>query len=374
MPYKNLRRHVWAEISKQNFIHNLLLIKRRLKTNVELLIVIKADAYGHGALELAQVAIENGISYFGVATFDEAMELRERFREARILVLGYTLPNNAKEAVIHNIELCVYDKHVAEILNRIAKQHNMQANIHIKLDTGMNRIGYECNKKNLEEIKEILAFSNLDIKGIFTHFATADSNDLSYTEEQYNRFQDFISLLQKKHIPLHCANSAAIINAEYSHLDIVRLGIVMYGLKPRVDMDMKGLDLKAVMSLKANIIHIKDIEKHQSVGYGRTFIASENTRVATLPIGYADGYMRLLSNKAEVLIQGRRAKIIGNICMDQCMIDISQVDAKIGDCVTLFGYDSIGNEIKVDELAAQINTIGYEMVCAVSKRVPRVYI
>ncbi|RDU61268.1 alanine racemase [Helicobacter sp. MIT 14-3879] len=373
----NLTREVWAEINLSYFAHNLSIIKQRLRHNVHLLVVLKADAYGHGALELGKVALQQGAYQFGVATFEEAMELREAFRKARILIFGYSSPSLAKEIIQHNIEVCVYNKNMAHSLSEAAKTLNKTALIHIKLDTGMHRIGYQYNQKSIQEIQAISMLPHIKIQGIFTHFATADCKDLSYLNTQYINYQQFFDSLSidKSSVLKHCANSAAIISAPQTHEDMVRLGIIGYGLKPSLEIDMQNLPLKAVMNLKTKIVHIKTLEKGQSISYGRTFSTTKRTKIATLPLGYADGYMRLLSNKAEVLIHGKRAKVVGNICMDQCMIDVSEIEnVKVGDSVLLFGYDDLGNELSIDELAQHIGTINYELVCAVSKRVPRVYV
>ncbi len=375
MAHKDLKRYVYAHIHTEHFIHNLKLIRQYVPLHTHLMLVLKADAYGHGALTLGKLALAHGIYQVGVATFDEAMELRMHLPQAKILILGYTPPSVIHEAIKHDIELCVYDKAMAKALNQSAKAQNKQAFIHIKLDTGMNRIGYQCDTKSMQEIQEIAKLSHIHIRGIFTHFASADC-DLGYLHMQYERFCSFIALLPKCHDTLlHCANSASILNAKQTHLDMVRLGIIAYGLKPAFTMDMQGLTLKAVMSFKAHIVHIKEICPNERVSYGGTFITHKKTKIATLPVGYADGYMRLLSNKAEVLIHGKRAKVVGNICMDQCMVDVSDIEnVRVGDCAVLFGYDDLGNELSVDELAKHIGTINYELVCAVSKRVARVYV
>ncbi|TLE01566.1 alanine racemase [Helicobacter muridarum] len=376
MAYHSLKRQVWAEINMSNFLHNINLAKERIEENTKLMLVLKADAYGHGAVKLAEFALKHNISFFGVATLEEALQLRERFKEPRILILGYTLPYHALEAIKNNIELCIYDMQTAKEFSNIASKENKEALAHIKLDTGMNRIGYKYTARSIKEIQDILNLPYINVKGIFTHFATADSNDLEYFNKQNKGFQDFLdSITLPKNILLHCANSASLLRFKQSHRDMVRLGISAYGLKPSIDMDMQGVKLKPAMSLKANIIHIKEIGKDEGVSYNKTFIANKKSKIATLPIGYADGYMRLLSNKADVLIHGKRAPVIGNICMDHCMVDISHLEnVKIGDCALLFGYDNMGNELSVDELANHIGTINYELVCAVSKRVPRVYV
>ena len=375
MAHRELKRYVYAHIHTDHFIHNLKLMRQYVPKQTRLMLVLKADAYGHGALTLGKIALENGIYQVGVATFDEAMELRSYLPQAKILILGYTPPSVVDEAIRHNIELCVYDIAMAKALDQSAKTQNKKALIHIKLDTGMNRIGYKCDEKSMNEIHEIAKLPHIKISGIFTHFASAD-NDLEYLRMQYECFRSFVAKLPKTtNTLLHCANSASIMNANETHLDMVRLGIIAYGLKPDFNMNMQGINLKPVMSFKAHIVHIKEISPNERVSYGGTFVTSKKTKIATLPVGYADGYMRLLSNKAEVLVRGKRAKVIGNICMDQCMIDVSDIDdVQIGDCAVLFGYDDLGNMLSVDELAKHIGTISYELVCAVSKRVARVYI
>lgn len=363
---------VWTEINLKHFSHNLSLIKQKLNPKTQILLALKADAYGHGALELAKVALKHNVSYFGVARFEEAMELRQKFKKVKILILGYTPSFYVKEAIKEDIELCVYDLAMAKAFSQMACKQNKKALIHIKLDTGMNRIGYQYNQKNLEEIKKIQNLKYVKVQGIFTHFATADNKDL-YFEKQFKDFKNFLSSIKvPKSTLLHCANSAAIFNAKKTHLDMVRLGIAAYGLKP--SLQMGDLALKAVMSFKAMIVQIKELNKGESVSYGRTFIASKKMKIATLCVGYADGYMRALSNKAEVLIKGKRAKVVGNICMDQCMVDISKIEnVKVGDSALLFGYDENNNELSVDELAKHLGTINYELTCAVSKRVKRIY-
>lgn len=368
-----LTREVWAEINLRAFAHNLRRI-RNLAPKAQMMLVLKADGYGHGALALGECALGLGISYFAVATFDEAMELRGAFKESSIFILGSTPLCNATKIVKHDIEVCVYNKNLAEALSKEAQKQNKKAVIHIKLETGMNRIGYSYNPQSLEEIHYIARLPHIHIKALFTHFATADCADSRYLHTQEQRFLDFVHAIDTK-VLWHCANSAAIINAPQSHYDIIRPGIMSYGLKPACDMDMQGLDLKPVMSLKAKIVHIKEIQPNQSVGYNQNFIAPKTLKIATLPIGYADGYMRLLSNKAEVLIHGHRARVVGNICMDSCMVDVSAItQAQIGDTAVLFGTDEHGGELSVDELAQHVGSINYEMVCAISRRVPRVYV
>lgn len=375
MLHKHLNRYCYAEINLNNYAYNINLIKSILPKEHKILCVIKANAYGHGANEIAKVALENGIYQLGVATISEAMNIRKLYPNAKILILGYTPPALLKTAIKHDIELCVYHKDIALRISNIATKLNKIARIHIKLDTGMGRIGYLCNNQSLEEIVAISKLSSIKIAGIFTHFSSADELDSTYTQKQFTTYQNFINKLEQKGISgfiKHCSNSAGIFSYKKAILDMSRLGIITYGIKPMKEF---SLDLKPVMSLKARIVHIKSLPKDSAISYGRKFITKEPSIIATLPIGYADGYMRLLSNKAEVLLKGQRAKVVGNICMDQCCIDISHIkDVKIGDEVILFGSDEFGNEISTDELAKHIGTISYEIICAISSRVPRIYI
>ncbi|RDU65102.1 alanine racemase [Helicobacter sp. MIT 14-3879] len=376
MSYNKLKRYCWAEINIANFTNNLHIIKNKLNKNTKILCVVKANGYGHGAIKLAKAALDFGVYQLGVATLEEAMELRENYKNARILILGYTPPNLAKEVIKNDIELCVYHKEVAIELSKEAKKQNKVANIHIKLDTGMGRIGYTWNKKNLDEILYITKLDSINIKGVFTHFSSADELNCQYTKKQYKIYNKFIEFLNNNRVNnfiKHCSNSAGIITYPNAIEDMARIGIIAYGLKPSLDINIEGL--KAVMSLKAKIVHIKTLPKNCSISYGRTYTTNKKAKIATLPLGYADGYMRLLSNKAEVLVKSKRAKVVGNICMDQCTIDISNIDnVKIDDEVTLFGYDKFNNELSVDELAKHVGSINYEIICAISNRVPRIYI
>ena len=361
---------VWAEISIDNFIHNINAIKNDLSSNSMLLAIMKADAYGHGAAKLAPIALEAGAAMLGVATLIEAIEIREVCKEAQILVLGATSMNLIKEALKHNITLTIFNKKTASLLSKEARKENKIAKIHIKLDTGMNRLGYKHNDENIKEIIDILNLPNIYVEGVFTHFADADREDSEFTKEQYEAFKIFLESIKIKPKILHCTNSSATLSYKQMHHNMVRPGIIMYGVKP---IKSFKIDLKPVMSVKTKITHIKNIQKNESIGYGRTFKSKKKMKIATLPIGYADGYMRALSNKAEVAINGERAPIVGNICMDQCMIDVSHIkNVNIEDEVLIFGKDA-SNELLASELANYINTIEHEILCAVSKRVKRIY-
>lgn len=366
---------VWAEISLGNFIHNVRVIKKIIPSDTKLLAVVKANAYGHGAIELGKLACDNGAYMLAVSSIKEALSLRDGIsNDVRILVLGYTCDSLADIAVSNDIRLCIYTKHLASSLSKVAVSYGKYARIHIKLDTGMGRIGYQCSDNDLKEIEEISRLPNIIIEGIFTHFATADE-DSDYLGYQMKKYMAFVNKLRNIGISpdiLHCANSASLILHSNTHMNMVRAGIVLYGLKPSYNMNIP--DLRPVMSLKTKIVNIKYISSGESVSYGRSFIADSAIKVATLPIGYADGYMRSLSNRAKVLVNGRLAKVIGNICMDQCMIDVTSIDnVRVGDEVTMFGKDHLGNEISVDELARTLNTINYEVITNISNRVTKVF-
>lgn len=367
---------VWAEISLDNFAHNIGVIKGLLSKDTKLMAVVKANAYGHDAVSLGQVAFDNGVYMLAVSSVKEAMLLRNSLnKDVRILVLGYTYENLSDIVVLNDIRLCVYTRHLALSLSKMALHHNKLARIHIKLDTGMGRIGYRCLDSDLKEIEEISKLPNIVIEGIFTHFATA-GEDNNYLDSQMKIYMDFVSKLKNIGIKpdiLHCANSAALITNPNTHMDMVRAGIILYGLNPSYN--VKISNLKPVMSLKTKIVNLKYINKGDSVSYNRSLIADSRMKIATLPIGYADGYMRSFSNQARVLINGFFANIVGNICMDQCMVDVSEIhNVSIGDEVILFGKDNFGNEISVDELAKLANTINYEVITNISSRVTRVLV
>lgn len=370
-------RGAWAEIDLDALAHNMEEIRRLVREDALVTAVIKADGYGHGAKKIAQTLLDNGADRFAVAVLDEGIELRQAGFEVPVLILGFTDPERAEEVVKYNLDQTVYSWELAEALSKEAARQNKKAKIHIKVDTGMGRIGLQPNNESVNLIKKISELPNIILEGIFTHFAVADTADKRYTEEQYEKFNWIISELQKQNVEFnvrHCGNSATIIDLPDMHMDMVRAGIILYGLAPSNEVLLKKIDLRQVMSLKVRITHVKEIEAGQSVSYGRKFIASKKSKIASLPIGYADGYTRMLSGKAEALVKGKRVPVVGRICMDQCMIDITGIeDVKVGDEVVLFGRQG-KDMIHIDELAEKLGTINYEIVCMISKRVPRVYI
>lgn len=365
-------RPVWAEVDLGALKRNLQRIKNY--TNSEIMPIVKADAYGHGAVEVVRTLRQEGINRFGVAILEEALELRRCFPEITLMVIGPTLPEYSEILVKEEIIPEVFQVEQAEKLSAAAIKQSKTARLHIKIDTGMGRIGFRDSA--MEDIRKIARLPGLFVEGIYTHLATADSPDLSYAHQQLQAFDELNARLGAEgiRIPLrHAANSPALMQLPQSHYELCRPGIILYGILP---MNHTGVEagFEPVMSLKTRISHLKTIEKGDSVGYGRSFIASQPTRVATLPLGYADGLRRSLSNRGEVLVKGKRAVIIGKICMDQTMVDVTEIKGvKVGDEVTLLGRDGEA-QITANEIADHCATISYEILCGISKRVKRVYL
>lgn len=370
-------RPAWAEINLDNLAHNIREVRRLAEKQSQVMAVIKADGYGHGAAKIAQTLLDNGADCFAVAVLDEAIELRNAGFLVPIFILGYTQPERAAEVVKYDLEQSVYSFEAAKALSAEAIAQGKTAKLHIKVDTGMGRIGFKADDEAVDIIRSIHALPGINIKGIFTHFAVADEADKSYTELQFKKFRWICDNLEEKGIKIeikHCGNSAAIIDLPEMHLDMVRAGIMLYGLAPSKAVKLNKLVLKEVMSLKVKISHVKELEPGQSVSYGRRFVAERRSKIASLPIGYADGYTRLLTGKAEALVKGKRVPVVGSICMDQCMIDVTGIeDIAVGEEVVLFG-EQLGGFISIDEIAEKLGTINYEVVCMISRRVPRVYI
>lgn len=370
-------RSVWAVINLDNLIHNINEIKKNINDNAKIYGVIKADGYGHGAIMIARTILANGVDKLAVATLSEAIELRKNNIKAPILILGYTPAFQAKEIITHNLTQTVLSFEQAEALSYSAESLRQTAKIHVKIDTGMSRLGFSADKKSVEKILKISKLPYIEIEGIFSHFAMADAEDKTYTVKQCNIFKDFVNELEANglDIPIkHISNSAAILDLPDYDFDMVRAGILMYGLYPSDNGDRERLNLKPVMELKATISQIRKLEAGNGISYGHSFITERESRIGIIPIGYADGYSRLLSNKVYVGYKGKRIPVVGNICMDQCMIDLTDIDnIEVGDEVYLFGDGSHG-EPRVEEIADFIGTINYEVVCILSKRVPRAYI
>lgn len=367
----------WAEVSLDNIAHNIGEIKRMVGKNTEIMAVVKADAYGHGVMEVAGTVLENGASRLGVSTLDEAIQLRENGIDAPILVLSYTSPERADEILDFNVTQAVFSHDIAEALSASAVKKGKNVKIHIKVDTGMTRVGFMPGYSAVKNIERISKLPGIVIEGLFTHFASADEKDTSYTEMQFERFTSIIDELARIgiHIPVkHCCNSAATLRFPEMRLDMVRPGIAVYGLYPSDDVDWGMVELKPAMAFKANVGMVKNVEKNTFVSYGRIFKTTRESIIATIPVGYADGFARRLTGRGRVLIRGRHAPVVGRVCMDQCMIDVTGIEeVSVGDEVVIFGSQG-QNRISVEEIAGMMGTINYEVVCIVGKRIPRVYI
>ncbi|QPJ85537.1 alanine racemase [Sarcina sp. JB2] len=369
-------RPVWAEIDLDAIKYNIDSIKRRVDTK-ELIAVVKADAYGHGALDVSKTLVENGATKLAVAVITEAMELRHGNINTPIMILGYTPLEFAADLINYDIEQTIFDLEYAKKLSEIALNLGKKAKVHVALDTGMGRIGFLINDNSLNEILKISSLKGLEVVGIFTHFATADESDKNYSNKQYKKFTDFNEKLISKgvNIPLkHVSNSGAIIDMPNTYLDGVRAGIVLYGYYPSEDVLKQNLDLKKAITIKTQVAHVKILDKDEYVSYGRKFKTERKSIIATLPIGYADGYSRALTGKAKVIINGKFAPVVGTICMDQCMIDVTDVgDVHVGDEVIVLGKDK-DLKFDADDMAKAMGTINYEVLCMIKQRIPRVYI
>lgn len=373
---EKIMRPVWAEIDLDKAAYNMKNIKKLAKDK-EVIAVVKADCYGHGADDLVPVFLENGASRLAVAILTEGIELRKKNITAPIMILGYTPLNLSEELINNDIEQTVYDLEYAEKLSEIAEKMGKKAKIHIALDTGMGRIGFIPNEKSIEDVAKIASLKGIELIGIFTHFSTADEKDKTYTYEQFEKITNFIEALEKRgiNIPLkHVSNSGAIMDMPETYLDAVRAGIILYGYYPSNEVNKERLDIEPILTLKTTVSHVKEVEEGTSISYGRTFITKRKSIIATIPIGYADGYSRLLSGKAKVIINGKFAPVVGRICMDQCMIDVTDVgEVKVGDEVILLGQE--GNlKFNADDFAEIMGTINYEITCMLKQRIPRVYI
>lgn len=372
-------KRAWAEVSLSKLRNNVEVIKSLNSGETEVMAVVKADAYGHGDEHIVRcLADDCGIRYFAVSNLDEAIAVRKFAPAAEILILGYTPPEYAHEIAIYNIIQGVVSTEYAEAL---VKNSAEPIRCHIKIDTGMGRIGlkHDTPAECADEIAEMMKMEKLSVEGIYTHFAVADSDDpdnVAYTDMQQKFILDTYDELAGRGIKLrHChfMNSAATCYRNTSRSTLSRAGIILYGLHPDISLDIPA-GLEPVMELKAVISHVKTVKKGDCISYGRTFAADREMRIATVTIGYADGYSRQLSGKGEILVHGKRCRIVGRVCMDQLMMDVTDVpEAKSGDIVTMIGRDG-DDIITADDLANVYGTIGYEVVCGISKRVPRIYI
>lgn len=372
-------QRVWAEVDLDAIWENMVHMKENIAENTKILAVIKTDGYGHGGVPIAKMLEQLDFMFgYAAATYEEAHVLREAGVKKPILILGYTFPYCYEELIREEIRPAVYRRDTVEELAAAAAKVGKKAKVHIKVDTGMGRIGITPDEEGLEFVRFLIEHPELEVEGIFTHFAKSDEADKTSANHQLELFQNFIDKIQTElgiTIPVkHCSNSAAILEMPQANMDMVRAGITTYGLYPSEEVSKDIVPLRAAMSLYSHIVYCKTIHSGQSVSYGGLFTAQKDTRVATIPVGYGDGYPRSLSGRGYVLIHGKRAPILGRVCMDQFMVDISEIpEAMDGDKVTLLGMDGT-ERITAEELGELSGRFNYEFVCDLGKRIPRVYI
>ena len=378
----------WAEIDLSAVAHNVRELRRITHANARLMVAVKANAYGHGAVEVARTALDNGAEALGVARLQEGIELRDAGLTAPILVFGYTPPSQTMVLHQYDLKQTVYALPTAETMSEVAVSNGIKIKVHLKVDTGMGRLGMlpdsrryidpglPADKTALADVLAINDLGGLELEGVMTHFATADSRDKTYAREQFACFQAFLADLDQAGLTVpikHAANSGAIIDMPETHLDMVRAGISLYGLYPSDEVDKSRLTLKPAMSLKTRIIHLKRVPAGFNISYGCTYTTSAPTTIATVALGYADGYNRLLSSQGHMLVRGCKVPIVGRVCMDLTMLDVGAVpQVALEDEVVALGCQK-AEEITVDEVANTLNTINYEVVSTITKRVPRLF-
>ena len=367
-------RQTWVEVDLSALASNYRFLKSRLSKGTKVMAAVKANAYGHGIVEVSRKLIECGIDYLGVACIDEALMLRKYFARKPVLNLGVFLRHDIETVLENNITVTVADLNAAKTLNAAARRLKKKARVHVKIDTGMGRLGV-WHEEAEEFIIQLCSMDNLIIEGLYTHFPSADSDE-AFTKSQITAFCVLVNRLQIRGVSIpikHAANSMAIIGFKDAHFNLVRPGLALYGLYPKDEL-LGKIDLRPVLSFKTKVAYIKKVAKGRSISYGRTYVTDKEAIIATLPVGYGDGYNRLLSNKGHVIIRGVRCPVVGVVCMDQTMVDVSCVKGvRIDDDVVLIGSQGAG-KIRVEDIAALCRTIPYEVVCWISPRVPRVYI
>ncbi len=372
-----MEKRTWAEVDLDAIAHNMREIRKITNPNAQIMAVVKADAYGHGFMETAKTLLENGADRLAVAVLQEGKQLRSRGVDVPILILGASSADDAEDLINFDITPNVFDYEFAKALSYEAEKKEKVTKIHIKLDTGMSRIGFVVGDgNNSEVIDEIIKVSKLpyiEVEGIFSHFSTSDEYDRSYTQLQFRRFMSIVEGLEDRglRIPIkHICNSAGIMMYPEMHLDMVRPGVILYGMYPSDEVDKSKLDLCPAMTLKSRITLVKSVGKGRGVSYGKEYITDDITKIATVPIGYADGYLRKIAKNGVMLVDGVKAPIIGRICMDQCMIDVTNVhNINSGDEAIIFGSEGI----TIDDVAKWLDTINYEVACVIGKRIPRIY-
>ncbi len=372
-----MEKRTWAEVDLDAIAHNMREIRKITNPNAQIMAVVKADAYGHGFMETAKTLLENGADRLAVAVLQEGKQLRSRGVDVPILILGASSADDAEDLINFDITPNVFDYEFAKALSYEAEKKEKVTKIHIKLDTGMSRIGFvvgdDDNSEVIDEIIKVSKLPYIEIEGIFSHFSTSDEYDRSYTQLQFKRFMSIVKGLEDRglHIPIkHICNSAGIMMYPEMHLDMVRPGVILYGMYPSDEVDKSKLDLRPAMTLKSRITLVKSVGKGRGVSYGKEYITDDITKIATVPIGYADGYLRKIAKNGVMLVNGVKAPIIGRICMDQCMIDVTNVhNINSGDEAIIFGSEGI----TIDDVAKWLDTINYEVACVIGKRIPRIY-
>lgn len=365
---------VYAGINLDNIYENMKELKDNTAAGTQMVAVIKADGYGHGAVPVANT-IDDMVAAYAVATIDEALNLRRHNITKPIYILGFIYEHRIKDAILNDIRMSVFDKKMAVFISETAKELGKRAYIHIKVDTGMSRIGFMASDVSADIVKEISELPDIEVEGIFTHFASSDASDKKMANSQLELFNDFIGKLENRGINIklkHCANSAGIIDMPGADMTEVRAGIALYGMYPSDEVNKKAVVLRPALELKSHVIFVKKVPAGTGISYGSTYVTTTETEIATIPVGYGDGYPRNLSNKGYVLINGKKCKILGRVCMDQFMVDVTGMDVHEGDVVTLIGKDG-ERCITVEELAELAGTFNYEFVCDLGKRIPRVY-
>lgn len=379
----NMVKRTWAEISLNAIEHNYNVIRNKVADDTKVCCVIKADGYGHGAVELSQIYEKLGADFFAVSNIDEGIEIRKSGSKLPIVILGYTPVSEAKNLAAYNISQAVFSLEYAKELSEKCVEEDCICKMHIKVDSGMSRIGFMCqefprDEYSIEEICEACCLPNLEVEGLFTHFCVSDEDaeGREFTNKQYENFIHVRDSLKKRGVDIsvvHCSNSGAIEDYPETCCDMVRAGIILYGLAPSSKLADR-LDLVPAMTLKTVVAFVKEVQKGATISYGRTFTADRKMKIATVPIGYADGFIRQNAKDGYMMLNGKKAKIVGRICMDQTMLDVTDIeDVKTGDEVVVFGTGENG-EPTADSLAENTGTINYETVCLVGKRVPRIYI
>ena len=379
----NMVKRTWAEISLNAIEHNYNVIRNKVADDTKVCCVIKADGYGHGAVELSQIYEKLGADFFAVSNIDEGIEIRKSGSKLPIVILGYTPVSEAENLAEYNISQTVFSLEYAKELSEKCVEEDCICKMHIKVDSGMSRIGFMCqefprDEYSIEEICEACCLPNLEVEGLFTHFCVSDEDaeGREFTNKQYENFIHVRDSLKKRGVDIsvvHCSNSGAIEDYPETCCDMVRAGIILYGLAPSSKLADR-LDLVPAMTLKTVVAFVKEVQKGATISYGRTFTADRKMKIATVPIGYADGFIRQNAKDGYMMVNGKKAKIVGRICMDQTMLDVTDIeDVKTGDEVVVFGTGENG-EPTADSLAENTGTINYETVCLVGKRVPRIYI